>query len=138
MSIGIKVDFLWFSIGTGDFFHSFFSTICVNLEGNKWGGKFPVIMKDLYAGELKVDKLEVAQLELAEIKKLLAQFPPSKIVWDVENLQKIPPWGDNISKDIKTLADYFVTDDGKNLIDVIDEALKEAISEQVDLIIESL
>ncbi|EAH1619706.1 hypothetical protein D4258_13215, partial [Listeria monocytogenes] len=32
MAVGIKVDFLWFSIGTSDFFHSFFSTVCVNLE----------------------------------------------------------------------------------------------------------
>lgn len=40
MTVGIKADFLWFPIGTGDFFHSFFSTICVNLEGMSWGKRF--------------------------------------------------------------------------------------------------
>ncbi|EAH2267933.1 hypothetical protein D4934_14810, partial [Listeria monocytogenes] len=39
MAVGIKVDFLWFSIGTSDFFHSFFSTVCVNLENMNWGSK---------------------------------------------------------------------------------------------------
>jgi hypothetical protein len=43
-----------------------------------------------------------------------------------------------VSGHIKNLADYFVTDAGKNLIDVIDEAFTEAIAENVDLEIKSL
>ncbi|EHV5202079.1 hypothetical protein K0T49_001657, partial [Listeria monocytogenes] len=55
MSVGIKVDFLWFPIGSGDFLHSFFSTICVNLEDKKWGSKYPTLMKKLYSGRLNTE-----------------------------------------------------------------------------------
>jgi hypothetical protein len=138
MSVGIKVDFLWFPVGTGEFLHSFFSTISVNIEGMHWGSKFPIIMNDLYSGNLAVTDLEKAKEELQEIKRELSKLPISKVVWDAENLSKNPPWGDNVSANIKNLADYFVTNDGKNLINVIDEALAEAITEKVGLEIKSL
>lgn len=32
MSIGFKVGFFWFEIGTPDFLHCFFSTVAVNFE----------------------------------------------------------------------------------------------------------
>jgi len=47
MAVGIIVDFLWFPIGTADFVHSFFSTICFNLEQKKWGSRFPYVMNQL-------------------------------------------------------------------------------------------
>ena len=50
----------------------------------------------------------------------------------------MPPWGDNISLDIKAISDYFVTSSGKNLISVIKRALLDAIDEQVELEIKSL
>ncbi|HDI4729309.1 TPA: immunity 70 family protein [Listeria monocytogenes] len=138
MAVGIKVDFLWFSIGTSDFFHSFFSTVCVNLENMNWGSKFPVVMKDMYAGYLSKEKVEIALKELKEIKLGLGEIPPEKIIWDAEDLDKTPPWGTHISKDITNLAQYFVTTDGNNLISVLEEAMEEAIEEAVDLEIKDL
>lgn len=138
MAVGIKVDFLWFSLGTGDFFHSFFSTICVVLENKNWGSRFPIIMKQLYSGKLTVDNLEGAKKELLEVKRELSLLSSEKIVWDVENLEKQPPWGNNINKNIDNLAEYFITNDGKNLIDVLDEAFQEAKLENVDLEVKSL
>ncbi|MGY3778481.1 immunity 70 family protein [Isobaculum melis] len=123
MTVGIKVDFLWYSIGTGEFFNSFFSTVYVNLENKKWGSRFPLIMKNLYSGTLDIDELNIAKNELSEIKQELFKLAPNKIIWDAKNLQKSPPWGSNISQDIKTLADYFVTSDGENLFSVLDDAL---------------
>lgn len=138
MAVGIKVDFLWFSIGTDDFFYSFFSTVCVNLENMKWGSRYPVIMKKLYSGKLYLPDMIQAKNELIFIKKELSNISPEKIVWDVENLGKKPPWGNNISEDIKNLADYFITSDGKNLIDVMNEALNEAMKEKVHIEVSSL
>lgn len=138
MTVGIKVDFLWFPIGTGDFFHSFFSTICVNLENMNWGSKFPVVMKDMYAGYLSKEKLEIALKELKEIKLELSRISSEKIIWDAEDLNKTPPWGIHISEEITNLAQYFVTTDGKNLINVLEEAVEEAIKEDVDLEIKDL
>ena len=44
MSVGFKGDFYWFQIGSGDFLHSFISTVVYRLEGAKWGDRFPVII----------------------------------------------------------------------------------------------
>ncbi|MBO0467043.1 immunity 70 family protein [Enterococcus plantarum] len=138
MTIGIKVDFLWFSIGTGDFLHSFFSTICGNLENMKWGSKFPIVMNNLYEGEISVKDIHEAQKELRTIQEEFSKISPDKIIWDIENLEKRPPWGNNISKDIKNLSDYFVTSDGENLFDVLNEAMYEAMQENSALEVKSL
>ena len=39
MAVGLTVMFYWYHVGTGDFLHSFFSTIAFNLENKKWGSK---------------------------------------------------------------------------------------------------
>lgn len=136
--VGMKVDFLWYSIGTGDFFHSFFSTICVNLENGNWGSKFPIIMKDLYGGLLENSKLEEAKKEIKIIEEALSKFSPNKVVWDAENLNIMPPWGENISRDVTNLSNYFVTSDGENLIKIIETAINEAILEHVSIEVKSL
>ncbi|MBF2456559.1 immunity 70 family protein [Listeria welshimeri] len=138
MSVGIKVDFLWFPVGNSDFLHSFFSTICVNLEDSKWGSKYPVFMKKLYSGRLNTEDLAEAKKELNDIKEALSNLSPDKIVWDAEDLQKNPPWGIDISSDIKNLSEYFITSDGKNLISILNEALDESLLENVNLEIKNL
>lgn len=50
--VGFKVKYYWFQIGSEDFLFSFFSTVAYNLENKKWGTKFPVIMNELYLGNL--------------------------------------------------------------------------------------
>lgn len=74
MTIGIKVDFLWFSIGEDDFLHSFFSTICMNLENGKWGSEYPLIMRNLYSGKLSYSELEQAKKELNQISERLKKY----------------------------------------------------------------
>ena len=32
-------------------------------------------------------------MELKEIKQELAKFPPSDVIWDIEDLSASPPWG---------------------------------------------
>ena len=32
MAVGFKVDYYWYQVGTSDFLHAFFSTICIRLE----------------------------------------------------------------------------------------------------------
>ncbi len=70
--------------------------------------------------------------------KKLKLFSPSEVVWDIEDLSKQPPWGDDISSDIKDLSNYFVTSDGKDMFEVLFYALNEALEEKVDLKIETL
>ena len=138
MAVGFTVDFYWYQIGYGEFLHSFFSTVAYNLEGKKWGSRFPVIMNELYQGTLHKEKLDMAIEELKLIKNELSDFSPEKVIWDIEDLSKQPPWGTKINKDITDLSNYFVTSDGDDFITMFFHALEKAKEMSVDLIIESL
>ena len=119
MTVGLRVDFLWYPIGTGDFFHSFFSTICYNLEHKIWGSKYPLIMNELYQGKVKCHDIKKIQKELFSIQKKLSKLPPEKVVWDIEDLE-----------------DYFITSEGDNLIEIIHEAFVQSEIEHQDVIVE--
>ena len=138
MTVGVKVDFFWYPIGTGDFFYSFFSTICVNLEHSRWGSKFPILMQELYTGTVSYKKIYKAIEEINIVSDELKRIPPDKVVWSFEDRTKMPPWGSNISSDINNLSDCFITCDGKNLISVLKIALNEAELEKVDIEVKSL
>ena len=135
---GFTVGFYWFQIGTGDFLHSFFSTVALRLENGLWGSKYPVIMNELYQGELPANKTNLAIDELIQIKEGLRGLSSEQVVWDIEDLSKQPPWGNKISPDITDLSSYFVTSDGEDFIGVLERALKTAAEEGDALKIESL
>ncbi len=126
MAVGFKVKFFWYQIGSGDFLHSFFSTVCYNLEESKWGSRFPHIMSELYAGELKVENVDSAINELNCIKTELGKISKDRAIWDIEDLTKKAPWGDNISDSITNLGNYFVTSDGDDFIILFSNALEKA------------
>lgn len=121
MAVGFKVKYYWFHVGSGDFLHSFFSTICFRLENGEWGGKYPNLMKSLYQG-----KLNHAISELAEIKKELEKLSPQEVVWDIEHLELTPPWANEMSSEITNLSNYFVTSEGEELITLLGSALNKA------------
>ena len=131
--VTLEIDFLIYPIGNGDFFHSFFSTICVRLEGGHWGKRYPYIMKKLYKGNLPWRDIKKARKELKEIQTELKKYPPSCVVWDIDDMTKQPPWGDNISDTITDMSNYYVTSDGRDLISVIFAAFDDAESEKINI-----
>ncbi len=124
MAVGLEVGNLYWEIGDPDFVHAFFSTISYHLEPDGWGSRFPVVLGELYQGELAPAAAGAARAELWRAQEELAQYPPSEVVWDIEDAGSAPPWGNNISPDITNLANYFVTSDGRDLFEVLDEALR--------------
>lgn len=138
MAVGLFTAPIFHAIGTGDFLHSFFSTIAYRLEGSKWGSRFPVLMNELFIDGIAPAQCEAVLQELAVIKKELSAMPPDQVVWDIDDLSKQPPWGTNIASTINNLADYFVTSDGKKLIAVFETALDSSIRIQKPLIIRSI
>ncbi|SCY48411.1 Immunity protein 70 [Pseudobutyrivibrio sp. AR14] len=42
-------------------------------------------------------------------------MPISNVIWDIDDLNKPVPWGDNISSDITDLSNYFCYERGKGL-----------------------
>lgn len=138
MVVGFKVKYYWYQIGNGEFLHAFFSTICFRLENIQWGSKYPYLMNELYQGELKRNHIENAVKELKRVKKELRKFRPSEVVWDIDDLKAKPPWGDNISTEIKNLSEYFVTSEGEDLIDMMEKALMRAKDLNESLYIDTL
>ena len=134
--VSFRVGCIMYEIGTSSFLHSFFSTVAYRLEKNKWGSKYPVIMNELYQGKLSCDNVPAAKKELEKIKKKLAKYSPDKVIWDIDDLSKQPPWGDKISDRIISLANYFVTNDGRDFIDVFNMALDAAIEIKKDVLIQ--
>lgn len=124
--VGFRVKYYWYQIGSGDFLHSFFSTVAYNLENQEWGSRFPVIMNKLYQGKVDGENIDKAIEELSIIKEEFRKFSPDKVIWDIEDLSKQPPWGKNISKDITDLSNYFVTSDGEDFMTVFYRALEKA------------
>ena len=138
MAVGFKVKYYWYQIGSGELLHSFFSTICFRLENRQWGSGYPYLMNELYQGVLKRNHIENAVKELKNIKKALKKFRPSEVVWDIDDLNAKPPWGDNISPEIKNLSMYFVTSEGEDLIDMMEKALMRAKDLEESLYIDTL
>ena len=95
-------------------------------------------MKELYQGRLKNQDINEGMEELGRIKKELKKFPPSYVVWDAQDLKLTPPWGNNISSDITDLSNYFVTNDGRDLISVLNEAMEDAKEIHSDIEIDKL
>ena len=136
--VGFSVLFYWYQIGSGDFLHSFFSTVALRLENGSWGSVYPVIMNELYQGELPANKISDTMNELNCIRQELAKYDPDQVVWDIEDLSKQPPWGNRISEDITNLSNYFVTSDGEDFLAVFERALQMGLEEGKPVKIESL
>ncbi|MCM1325539.1 MAG: immunity 70 family protein [Bacteroidales bacterium] len=126
MAVGFKVDYYWHAVGHGDFLHSFFSNICYHLEGGRWGSKYPYLMNKLYQGCLAWEDVKFAREELRRVKAGLGKLEPAKVIWDIDDLSKRPPWGDNISERITDLSNYFVTSGGRDLITILFDVFDEA------------
>ncbi|HEX8915156.1 MAG TPA: Imm70 family immunity protein [Humisphaera sp.] len=123
-------------LGTADFVHCFFSTIAVRLEGETWGSRFPDVMRDLYNGRLRSERVAQAVADLSVIRSELAAFPPDQAVWDIDRRWERPPWGDEISPAITSLANYFWTGDGRDLFVVLLEELGRAAGTGSDVHLE--
>ena len=94
--------------------------------------------QELYQGTLDKDNVETAIVELKKIQLELQAFSPDKVIWDIDDLSKQPPWGKNISNDITNLSNYFVTSDGEDFITIFFNALEKAKKLQMDLTIDSV
>ena len=138
MAVGFQIDMIVYLVGSGDFLNSFFSTVCYRLEAGRLGSRYPYLMRKLYPGHLPFQEVRFAKAELMNVQAALKNFPPSQVIWDMDDLKKQPPWGARISKRITDLSNYFVTSDGRDLISVMFMAFEESEREKIDIRIVSL
>ena len=132
MSVTVWAGSKAYSIGSASFLKAFFSTVFSRLEGEEWGSRYPTLMRDLYSGHLPHRVARAAEEELRLVRQGLSSLGPDQVVWDFEDRGAKPPW-DEISPDITSLEDYFVTSDGKNLLDVLAAALDAASRRRQDI-----
>lgn len=132
MAVGIRPGQITDEIGSVGFLYCFFSTIAVNLEPSGWGSRFPLIMGNLYKGELSSTEANAALIELRTIELELSQINPGNVVWSYEEPNILPPWGREISGDITSLGNYFMTSSGRELIPMLEEILIEAAEHNDD------
>jgi 2,3-bisphosphoglycerate-dependent phosphoglycerate mutase len=123
MSVALHVGDRAYELGSAAFLNAFFSTVFVRVECNQWGSRFPVLMTELYSGEVPAAHVGVLLEELRSLREALATLPPDAVVWDHAEPTAQPPWGSEIAAHIQSMADYFVTSDGKDLIEVLQTAL---------------
>ena len=133
MSIAFHVGLESWPIGSDSLLTAFFATVAVRLEGGAWGSRFPVVMRELYSGRLSPERTEAARYELADIGTELAGLRPADAIWDVERLDWRPAWAAAFDASIESLADYFVTSDGRLLLAVRDDALDSAAAATQEL-----
>lgn len=138
MATAFTVKYHMYTIGTGDFLHAFFSTVCGRLEDGKWGSRYPCLMNELYQGSLPAEHLADAADELSQIRHELARFTPDQVIWNIEDRTQTPPWGDQISPDITDLSNYFVTSAGEDFLTVFANALQKAQKLNAPLCIKTL
>jgi len=125
MTIGLKLGSITDEVGGQDFFHAFFSTVSYYLETDGWGTRFPALLNKLYQGQLGKEDANLALEELEIVYTELKKYSPDKVIWDIEDMEARPPWGNAISSDITDLSNYFVTSTGRDLIGVLKECLQE-------------
>jgi len=128
MTIGLKQGSVITEIGPGSILHALCSTIAVHLEGGRWGSRFPLLMEELYQGVLQARDVDAARAELIEVRKGLAELSPAQLVWDIERPDVKPAWAQEVGPHVTSMANFFVTTSGRNLLSELAdnlESLKE-------------
>jgi hypothetical protein len=133
MTVGIQAGSSISEVGASSFFNAFFSTLTGLLEPEGRGTRFPVIAGDFYEGHISSGQTDKARSELVLIQAELAQHPPSAVIWDFEDRTKQPPWGDDFSPNITSMANYFVSSTGRDMFELMLEVFDYADRRQFDI-----
>ncbi len=136
--VGLFIDMFCFPLGTADVIDSFFHTISWNLEKKNRGSRFPVIMKELYDGEVPLEHMEDAAAEIKIIRRELERLPRSFGVWVYQFRTDPPPRDFWENKTAPNLSKVFLTESGGDMLDDFEAAIKFAIFHRCGLKLEPI
>jgi hypothetical protein len=97
------------------------SSICV--------GKFSADLKTRFQNQ------RTKPTGLSDAKRKLTKLPSTAVVWDIDDRLAQPPWGMNIASTIASLGNYFVSSAGRDLFELLEEALSASAAENSDAVI---
>ena len=121
-------------IGDNDLLFSFYSTICLNLKKSR--NEINDAIRFLDSGKCNAsDCLSVAR-QFNLIRDKLSLISTDKIVFDMNDPNRIPPWKDNISPVVTSCGNFYTTNDGKDMIYEIICILVFGYYAETDVVIE--
>lgn len=132
MNIATKDGSKIINVGTASFLYSFYSTICL---------KVPTSI-DVSEGICFLQRGRVSAADCAacakafeRVREVFLKLSPKEVIWNKDNLSQQPPWGNNISPDITSLGNYFVTASGEDLLKALIALLWYANESKTDVLI---
>lgn len=101
-------------IGTAEIWEAFVGTVKVLLVQEQ--DDIPFALQFLLTGRCDPNQCIESAREMNLVRDRLAQYPPSKIVYNINDLSFVPNWAKTISPVITSCASFFTTSDGKDLL----------------------
>lgn len=120
-------------VGTASFLYCFYSTLMCQLNGLE---DYSAVKKFLKSGAVDGEFVKRCANELVTIREALSHLAPDQIIWNMDDRSAAPPWGQDISSEITSLGNYFVTSDGKDLFEELIELLNHASDEKESVVIQ--
>lgn len=124
----------WYEFGYSETLYSWFSTICYLLEDNRWGGRYPLVMNQLYFDErngIPYEKVKEFEAELKDIENKFKTIDSKKAIWSCEKKIYIIPKGMlNIDYTAKTLDKLYIkkhypNQENKTIFELLYQCIKD-------------
>lgn len=111
-------------VGSDIIWNALLSTVYVRLDYYK--DQIPLALQFLQTKHCTAEDALATAIQFNLIRDALSKFKPDKVVFDRFDQTVKAPWGDQISEVITSLSHYFVTQDGKDLLNEIVSILSYA------------
>jgi hypothetical protein len=122
-------------LGTQRSVNALGATIAYRLEPQADAQRFPALLTELWRGRLAPSRADAALVELDIVQRELAALPAEKAVWSVSDLRKQSDAGESVNRGARSLAEYFVTPEGRPLLDALREAVQRAKANDQPLVV---
>lgn len=104
---------------------AFFATVSYRLEPEGRATRFPVLMKQLYAGTVEPHEALTAARELETVGRELKALSPDRAVWNLQDLTPLDPTGQPLNAAAGSLDEFFITSEGRPLLSALREAVDD-------------
>lgn len=113
------------------------ATISYRLEPETDARRFPAVLNGLFNGRLEAGAAASAATELETISRELAQLPPERAVWSVQDLRRRDDSAEPVNHSARHLGEYFIAADGRPLLEVLLEAARLSQAQGQALVVDT-
>lgn len=101
-------------VGGSDIWYSIYSTVEKRMGSFK--KKIPLAIEFLKTGKCNSENALESARQFNLLRDELAKYPPSKAVYNMDDMSKLAPWADDLSPVVTSCANLYTTADGKDLL----------------------